>query len=184
MDKTNIGLLKPLYCSWIPYQYVGNVNLAEAFVHWRQGPVQNAQEKRSKIAECLWLKSWVWFGVYLLWHTSQVLMGALGNTIPMSKGTDGLLQSCVNCCRCQFMVLYWPWNSFVLCCSGLCCPWDIVCLFFICQRDEQVALRTMVNAKSALGIVALCSVLALHCESSFCGKLPCHKLRRRQYKIN
>lgn len=124
----------------------------------------------------------IW-GVFALTH-QQVLRGVLGNTIPMSKGTDVLLQSCVNCCRCQFMVLYWHWNSFVLCCSGLCCPWDIVCLFFICQCDEQVALRTMVNAKSALGIVALCSVLALHCESSFCRKLPCHKLRRRQYKIN
>ena len=70
----------------------------------------------------------IW-GVFALTY-QRVLMGELGNLILMSEGLqpDRLLQSCVNHCRCQFMVSYWHWNSFVLC---LCLhrPHGIVCHF-------------------------------------------------------
>lgn len=89
MGKSSVELSKSLYYSWIPYQYIGNFNLAEVSVHWKQGTVRNAQEKGNKTAGCLSLKAWMWFGVLFASTYQQVLMGVLGNLILMSKGADG-----------------------------------------------------------------------------------------------
>ena len=126
MGRTSPELSKSRYYSWIPCRYIGNFNLA-GVCSLRAENCQKCTGERQQDSRELVVKSLdeVW-GVFPLTY-QWVLMGLLGDLIQVPRGAHWLLPSCVHRCRCQFMVSYWHWNSFVLCC--LCCPRGIVCLF-------------------------------------------------------
>lgn len=60
------------------------------------------------------------------------------------------------------------------------------------EKDENSTVQVPITLDSWIPyqfignfiIAVLCSILALHCESSFCEKLSCRKFGREQQKIN